>query len=386
LLRSVAWIGLIFVFALSIGSGGLFRLPDQQLPPNQPPPGPPVAPRVVILMIGDGMGYEAVRAAHLYSGANLSFEKMPYRGSVTTHPADGLGTDSAAASTAMATGRKVNVGVISQALPGNGEDLVTLLEEQAALGKRTGLVTTSYLTDATPAGFGAHEPSRSNYLFIAGDYLNQTHPNLLLGGGGAGLSPLETISAGYTSVTDRPGLQALDLNSLEYVSGQFGDGAMPYELDGVGSLPHLSEMTAAALDLLENDPDGFFLMVEGGNIDHAEHVNDLPRTVGEVIEFSNAVSLVLDWAAGRNDTLVIVTADHETGGLRIDRDNGPGQYPTVQWTSPGGTHTSVVIPIYASGQNASLVWGWLDNTEIRAVVYGQRAPLRARIMLPVISR
>lgn len=343
-----------------------------------------VPPRIVILMIGDGMGFEEVRAARMYAGSEMSFERLPYQSSMITLSAGGSVTDSAAASTAMATGRKVENGVISQAIPGDGSDLLTLLEEQAAQGKRTGLVTTSYLTDATPAGLAAHEPARSNLEEIASDYLNQTRPNLLLGGGGRGLTPQEALDAGYTAVTDRAGLKALDLNALEFVSGQFGETYMPYELDGLGDLPHLSEMTAAALDLLEEDPDGFFLMVEGGRIDHAGHANDLPHAVAEVIEFSNAVDVVMQWASARSDTLVIVTADHETGGLRVTQDNGPGQYPSVEWID--SHHTAALVPVYAFGLNASLVWGRLDNTEIRSVIYGERIPLFMRVRLPHLSR
>jgi len=351
-------------------------------PPNEPqgpseiwlplvssPPGPP---RVIILMIGDGMGFEVVRAARRYIGAELSFERLPFQGSVNTFPAGGDVTDSASAATSIATGQKVGVGVISQAIPGDGSDLPTLLEEQATLGKRTGLVTTSYLTDATIAAMAAHEPSRDNREEIADDYLYQTRPNLLLGGGGRGLTPEEALEAGYVTITDRAGLQSLDLNALEYVSGLFGETYMPYELDGLGDLPHLTEMTAAALDLLEEDPDGFFLLVEGGRIDHAEHINDLPRAIAEVIEFSNSVDLVMQWAAERTDTLIIVTADHETGGLYVEQDNGPGEYPTVSWREPNRQHTAAPVPIYAYGVYANRVWGQLDNLEIRSVVYGQR--------------
>lgn len=339
------------------------------LPLLSSPPGPP---RVIILMIGDGMGFEVVRAARLYTGAELSFERFPFQGSVNTFPAGGDVTDSASAATSMATGRKVGVGVISQSIPGDGSDLPTLLEEQAALGKRTGLVTTSYLTDATIAAMAAHEPTRDNREEIANDYLYQTRPNLLFGGGGRGLTPEEALEAGYVTITDRAGLQALDLNALEYVSGLFGETYMPYELDGLGDYPHLNEMTAAALDLLEEDPDGFFLLVEGGRIDHGEHINDLPRAIAEVMEFSNTVDLVMRWAAERTDTLIIVTADHETGGLRVEQDNGPGEYPTVSWREPNRQHTAAPVPIYAYGVYANLVWGQLDNLEIRSVIYGQR--------------
>ena len=147
--------------------------------------------RNVILCIGDGMGFEQVRAAGCFANGaagTLAFEGLPYQGQVTTRSANAAVTDSAASATAMATGQKVDNGVISMAYPGNHGELETLLEFFRDRGKRTGLVTTTYMTHATPAAFGAHEPSRSNTSQIAADYLNQTLPTVLLGGGGNGMS------------------------------------------------------------------------------------------------------------------------------------------------------------------------------------------------------
>jgi alkaline phosphatase len=318
-------------------------------------------PTNIIFCVGDGMGPEQVEAARLYAGANMSFENFYYQGDVTTYSANSSVTDSAAAATALATGVKVNNGVISLAIPGDSSELPTLLEYFQSAGKSTGLVTTTYMTHATPASFGAHESSRNNNSQIATDYLTQTRPNVLLGGGANGMSVAAAQSAGYTTVTDAAGLAGLDTNTETYVSGQFGTYHLPYEVDGLGSLPHLSDMTTAALDLLDNDEDGFFLMVEGGRIDHAGHSNDLARNIGETLEFSNTVTDILAWAAGRDDTLVVVTADHETGGLTVLADNGPGFLPTVSWST--GSHTSANVPVYAWGANAGLVGGTMNNTD-----------------------
>jgi alkaline phosphatase len=151
------------------------------------------------------------------------------------------------------------------AIPGDGSELETMLEYFSYRGKTTGLVTTTYMTHATPAGFGAHEPSRDNLPQIAGDYLNQTRPNVIFGGGANGLSIPDAVAAGYTVVTDRAEMQALDLDSVTLASGQFGSTHFPYEYDyfmgiddGYDTLPHLSEMTTSALDILDADPDGFF--------------------------------------------------------------------------------------------------------------------------------
>jgi len=333
------------------------------------------APKNVIIFIGDGMGPQQVKAGGIYvygAAGALSFESFPYQGELTTYQYGGGITDSAAAGTALATGYKVNGGVISMAYPGyppdypEGSELLTLLEYCKALGKSTGLVSTAYLTDATPAGFGAHEPSRSNYSQIAGDYLNQTQPNVLFGGGANGLTPEAAVEKGYTVVLNRTEMLGLDTETVTKVSGQFGSTHMPYEYDGLGSLPHLSEMTATALSILDNDTDGFFLMVEGGNIDHACHSNDLARTIPEVNEFANAVQVALNWAAGCSDTLIIVTADHETGGLTVLSNNGIGNYPDISWSGTG--HTATNVPAYAWGVNAGFVAGVMDNTNIFGIV------------------
>lgn len=323
-------------------------------------------PKNVIFLIGDGMGPEQVKAAGIYAyGApgTLSFESLPFQGELTTYSANSSITDSAAAATAMATGFKVNNDVISMAYPGDGSELETLLEYYKSLGKRTGLVTTTYVEHATPAAFGAHEPSRSNYTQIASDYLTQTQPNVLFGGC-AYTSGAD--SYGYIEVFDRAGMQALNTDTVDRVSGQFGSSYMPYEYDGLGSLPHLSEMTATALDILDKDPDGFFLMVEGGMIDQACHSNDLIRSIYETIEFSNAVEVAIEWAAGRSDTLILVAADHETGGLAVTANNGAGVLPSVTWAGTG--HTAANVPAYAWGVNAELVSGVMDNTNTFGVV------------------
>jgi hypothetical protein len=120
-------------------------------------------------------------------------------------------------------------------------------------------------------------------------------------------------------------------------------------------------MAAVALDILDNDPDGFFLMVESGRIDHAGHANDLARNVGEMFEFSDTVQDVLAWAASRDDTLVLVTADHETGGLEVIADNGPGRLPVVTWSTD--YHTGVDVPVYGWGPHANLLPATMDNTD-----------------------
>jgi len=331
-------------------------------------------PKYVIFLIGDGMGFEQVKAAGMYANGEagtLSFESLPYNGELTTYAADSPIPDSAAAGTALATGVKVNNGVISVAIPGDGSELETLLEYYKARGKSTGLVTTSLWFDATPAAFGAHESNRMNYGGIANDYWFQSRPNVVFGGYTDVELAAVTTLLGYTVVTDRAAMQALDTESETMVFGQFGDGYLPYEYDGLGPLPHLSEMTTTALSILDNDPDGFFLMVEGGMIDHACHSNDIQRAVLETLEFDNTVKLAIDWAAGRTDTLILVCADHETGGLTVLANNGAGVLPTVNWISSSeglAPHTAANVPVYAWGVNAEMVSWVMDNTDMFRVV------------------
>lgn len=325
-------------------------------------------PKNVIFFIGDGMGFNQVETARQYAYGNagqFNFQTWAYQGQVTTANASGGVTDSAAAGTALATGHKVNNGVISMATPGDGRDYQTLLEYSKGLGKHTGLVTTSYMTDATPAAFGAHEPSRSNTANISNDYFTGSRPNVLMGGGGNNLNPMP--GNGYSVVTTAAAMNAVNTETTSYLTGQFGSGQMRYEFDGVSTQPHLREMTQTALGIMDNNPNGFFLMVEGGNIDHACHSNSLQRSVAEVIEFSRAVQTALDWAAGRTDTLILVTADHETGGLQITQPSTtPGIYPSVSWSTTG--HSGANVPVYAWGVNADLIGGTMNNTDMFSVV------------------
>jgi len=327
-------------------------------------------PKNIIILIGDGMGLEHVKAAGMYaygSAGTLLFEDFPYQEQVTTYSYDSSVTDSAAAATAIATHTKVNNGVVSVKLPGDGSELMTLLEYFKNSGKTTGLVTTTAITNATPAAFGAHEISRSNLSQIAQDLLQQTMPNVIFGAGGDGMSVSAAQTAGYTVVTDRASMQGLNTETATRVSGQFGTGQLPYEYDGsFATMPHLSEMTVTALAILDNDPDGFFLMVEGGLIDWAAHDNNLNRDIFETIEFSDTVQVVTDWAHANADTLIIVTADHETGGLLVTQNNGQGVLPSVTWSTAG--HTGVNVGIYATGENAQLFTGTIDNTDIYAKV------------------
>ena len=167
----------------------------------------------VILMHGDGMGPEHVKAGGMYlygAAGTLPFEAFPNQTTMTHNNASNTTTDSAASATAMATGVKVNNGVISVRTPGDGSELPSLLEAHRDSGNSTGLVTESYLTDASPAAHGAHESSRYNYSAIFTDFVAQSRPNVLLGGGGStyGFNSTTAANNGYAVVTTRAALLA----------------------------------------------------------------------------------------------------------------------------------------------------------------------------------
>ncbi|HET6443307.1 MAG TPA: putative Ig domain-containing protein [candidate division Zixibacteria bacterium] len=267
------------------------------------------------------------------------------------------------------------------AYPGSGAEIETILELFKAQGRNVGLVSTTYMSHATPAGFGAHDPDRNNLSNIANDYLTQSQPHVLFGGGANGLSSGAAASAGYTVVTDRSSMQSLDTETATMVSGQFGSSHLPYEFDGsYSTLPHLDEMATTALAILDNNStNGFFLMIEGGRIDHAGHDNELERNIHESLEFSNTVQKVIDWVENTgNDsswanTLMVITADHETGGLMVTQDNGSGNYPTVTWSTTG--HTGVDVPIYAKGTGADQLSGLtVDNTDVYHILLQDFVP------------
>jgi len=353
--------------------------------------------RNVVLMIGDGMGFEQVKAASLYAygrEGRLSFEKF-YRGEMMTHSANSYlqkshATDSAAAVTAMATGQKVDNRILSQK---GDEPIKTILEYLQQEGKTTGLVTTVPVTHATPAGFGAHTKNRNNYEEIADDYLNQTRPNVLFGAfyaNGRGMTETKAKQAGYLVAQTREQMHhivwSVDQNPTKevFIVGLFSPDEMPWEYDyynphrilfpeekksdspDYNAVPHLSEMTTAALSLLGNDPDGFFLMVEGGKIDWACHGNIIEHCVFNTLEFDKAFQVVLNWAEDQDDTLILVTADHECGGLRVVKNRGKGFMPQVFWGSTD--HTGANVPVYATGQGAEEFVGVIDNTELFTII------------------
>lgn len=319
---------------------------------------------IVILLIGDGYGAAQIDATRMFLNGDtepLSFEQLPHQAWVTTDNASGGVTDSGAAATALATGRKVDQFVLSVAIPGDGHRLRTALEIQAARGKRTGLVTThTPITDATPAAFGAHVSNRFDEPAVAQQLLNESRPNVLFGLISSSITPQSAAAAGYSVVQSETELAALDPDAEEYVSGQFTEG----------TVPSLKDMALAALDILDASQDGFFLLVETEQSDSAGHASNLQGVIEAGVEFNTMAEAVLDWAQDRADTLVIVGADHETGGLVLMESNPmAGVIPMHTYTS-GGAHTGTKVRYFASGPGAEAVSGELDNTDFFPLLAG----------------
>ncbi len=329
-------------------------------------PMPEIAYKNIILIIGDGMGAEQVKAAGYYEHGQeglLGFEEFPYKTDQTTRSANSSITDSAASATAMATGVKVSNGVLSIEIPGRRFYLNTLLEIAAHEGKATGLVTTTHSVHATPAAFGSHVSNRNSYKSIGYQYMNKSRPDVIFAGGNTNLSTEMALEAGYLVATDKISLSLLEYAPESKYFGYFGNGHLPYMYDGMRTLPKLSDMALKALDLLEEKDEGFFLMIEGGRIDHAGHANDLVRNIHEVLELSDTVEQVINWAADKPNTVIIVTSDHETGGLSVLQNNGKGSLPNVSWSTTG--HTSTPVPVYVWGENSQNISEMIeDNTDI----------------------
>lgn len=290
--------------------------------------------RNVILLIGDGMGPGQFGASWIFSNRALGKDlrmielmKQGHTAYVVNDTADAIVTESAAAAGQMATGQRMTVGTISMAADGK-TPVKTILEIAQDKGMATGLVTTSGITDATPAAFTAHVANRANEAAVAEQEL-QHHIDVLLGGRKQFFLP---ESAGGKRQDGRDLMQEAAANAYSVATnaaelkaargprllGLFNMSNMSYELDRLTTQePSLAEMSDKALQVLSAQQNGFFLMIEGGRIDHASHANDAAATIREVLAFDQAVGVALDFAKTHPDTLLLVTADHETGGLAL---------------------------------------------------------------------
>jgi alkaline phosphatase len=316
----------------------------------------------IILMIGDGMGVAQVYAGYTVNKGTLNLEKATAIGFSKTYSADSYITDSGAGATAISTGKKVNnysIGVNSK-----GQPEKTILEYAEEKGLATGLIATSSITHATPACFIAHEVSRSEELNIAKDFL-ASGIDIFIGGGRQffeNRSDSMNISdslrkEGYTIVYDLNSIRSKDKNKIGCLAA---DEHLPSVINGRGDF--LSEATKIALSRLSDNKNGFFIMIEGSQIDWGGHSNNLNYVVTEMIDFDQTIGVAINFADKNPGTLVIITADHETGGLAlVGGDINAGQ---LSGAFSSTDHTGVMVPVFAYGAGAEEFIGIYDNTEI----------------------
>jgi alkaline phosphatase len=373
--------------------------------------------RNVIFLHGDGMGpsqRELARLATRGQDGELVMDQLKYAGVVHTDSADPeeAVTDSAAGATAYASGVRTYNGAIGVDV--DGRPVPTLLERARAAGKSTGLVTTAQVTDASPAAFGAHVPDRAQQSEIARQYLDVSKPDVILGGGedrwlppgqpGAypdnpPTDPTEQSSSdrgnlieraqqlGYDYVSDRTQLRRSRARKL---LGLFANEEMfEQRPEGQGDIYDpvvpLDEMTSKALRILSRDRDGFFLMVEEEGIDEFAHRNNAEKTIQTGAALDRAVDVALRFAATHPGTLIVVAADHATGGLAIENvddadESGDGvsaedgPFPiadselqfTVDWST--GAHSGESTPLTANGPGARELARVQKNTEVHDAI------------------
>jgi alkaline phosphatase len=345
----------------------------------------------IIFMIPDGMGLADVTAARIYKngpeGAPLNLETLENIGYQRTYSANSIITDSAAAGSAWACGEKFNNGEICYHVDGRPYN-PSILELAKAEGKATGLVATSTITHATPAVFGAHVKDRNCENEIARQYIELTGVDVMLGSGVAKFNSTgsdacgtsgnfiaEASQKGYPVVYTKAGMDSAVANGTRKLLGLFNDSGMtPEYLRVPGTTePRLPEMTTDALKILEKDGDGFFIMIEGSQVDWANHANDLKYQLGETLAFDESVKVVLDWINASPErkahTLLIVVPDHETGGFAINGPNrllNAGESVDAAWTSLD--HTGVDTIIWSQGPGSKALGRAIDNTDIYGVM------------------
>lgn len=320
----------------------------------------------IILMIGDGMGENIIKASEIVKGDKLVMSGMKNQTYVTTYSqsvAEGKAefTDSAAAATAISTGEKTYNQYIG--VDKDGNPLETICEFAQKLDMKTGLVDRHYVSHATPAGMAAHNNFRSNYRPILRDML-KTGVDVMFGGGEQHYKTSKGAQSdvekyGYKFINDESSLLALEPNDGK-VLGMFSYDNMK----GASIKPTLTTMTSKALELLDND-NGFFLMVEGSNIDVCEAEEDMQGTLEQMQSFDQTVDYVLNWAQDKPGTLVIVTADHETGGVKIP-ENATAEDINDSCFTSDGEHTNTDVLLMASGAQSAGICeeDLIDNTDI----------------------
>lgn len=318
-------------------------------------------PKNIILFIGDGMGVAQVFSAVTANRGALNMTQMPYTGFSLTQSANKYITDSAAGATALSAGQRTYNGAV--AVDTDTLSIPTILEISKSKGYATGLVATSSITHATPAAFIAHQPYRRMEEEIAADFIG-SDIDIFIGGGHKffaqrkdGRNLLDELKDDnyqvYSSLDD-----ASNTNSgkLAILTAENHNEAYPAR----GEM--LPKATEKAINVLKNNKNGFFLMVEGSMIDWGGHNNNTAFVVQETLDFDRAIGKALEFASSNKETLVIITADHETGGMAITGGDINKGEVSAKYTTGG--HTAIMVPVFAYGAGADKFTGVYKNTDI----------------------
>ncbi|WP_159517004.1 alkaline phosphatase [Sunxiuqinia indica] len=321
-------------------------------------------PLNIILLIGDGMGLSQVSSAYYFKEGKVNFSRFSKIGLINTSAAVQKITDSAASATAYSCGQRTFKKVIGMSV-----DMVpmqSMTDTLSALNYRTGIVVTSAVTDATPAAFYGHVPSRYQYEELASQ-LAVSSIDFVAGGGlenftqrEDGTNQLATMEEnGF--IVDTVSLDRFEADPEKKYAFFLSHENMPKMPEKRGD--YLPQATQMAIDYLSKSEDGFFLMVEGSQIDWAGHRNNAEHLITEVIDFDETIGKALDFAEKDGNTLVIVTADHETGGFALAGD----QYEDIRFATT--QHTAALVPVFAFGPGAEHFTGTFNNNEVRNKIF-----------------
>ncbi len=350
--------GLFLVFLLSACNSGLQQIQEGQKAKN------------VIFLIGDGMGLAQVSASYYYGeeGQTPSFSRFNQIGLLNTSSAKEKVTDSASSATAYATGERTYNGAIGVDV--DTAELENLVEKLAPQGFSIGLVSTSSIVHATPASFYAHIDSRNKYEEIARQ-LVYADVDFFAGGGTQFFAQRED-QRNYLDTLKAKGVNLSTKSLDDFGRGKLGqkygyllaEDGMPPMTDGRED--YLLNATKKAINYLKQDEEGFFLMVEGSQIDWAGHANNANYLIREVLDFNTVIDEVLDFAEKDGQTLVVVTADHETGGFSLSAADIRRQanYSIISPSFSTPHHSATLVPIFAFGPGAELFRGIYDNKEV----------------------
>ena len=317
-------------------------------------------PPNIIMMIGDGMGLSAISSG-MYSNNNYtSLERSEYIGLLKTHSLDNLVTDSAASGTAMSSGVKTYNRTVG--LDGNLSSVKSILEICRDRGYTTAIVATSTIVHATPASYYSKVKSRYQYDEIASQ-LSKSNINFFVGGGEKYFNDrvdgrnLINEMDDYFFANSLESFKNINSNKIGYLT-YYDEPVGKHE----GREPSLEDIAQITIQKLKSFDNPFFLLVEGSQIDWGGHDNDSEHLISEMLEFDKTIETVFNFADKDKNTLVVITADHETGGAAIVDGNLEESFVKIKYVS--GDHTATMVPIFSLGPYSSLFKGVYDNTEI----------------------